>query len=248
MKRKAVGFLIVAAFAIALTGCNFNLFGALDKLKVPNADELLNMATNNAADFVSQVQDYVDSGSVTADNADSVVAALEDVYASPPDTETGQKAAVLAGEISITAHPETKLVVDNVVGAFTAMMDPNYVAPTGETDTEVLVKGLFPTTDTDFHSIYTNLQSAAAAYKDFADTIDTNNDGIVDSTDSASWVDDAEKRDIATYGIVSIAVTTIDETTLHNFLYGSGDLGSTDPVNDSTELLALLDFANISLQ
>ena len=248
MKKIAVAAAAVLAFAIVLSGCQFNLFGVLDTIKIPSAGDLLTAASENAKGFVSDVQDYIDSGAVTEDNADDVVAALENVYTSQPDSETGQRAALLAGEISITADPETKQVVDNVVGTFTAMMDPDYVPPSGDSDTEALLRGLFPPDDTDFSSIYDNLTHAAKAYKKFAGTIDTDGNGAVD--DPPKWIEKSEyfeKGDVVTYAIVSIAVTAFDEQTLHDFLYGSGDLGATDPVNDAPELLALLDFAEVSL-
>lgn len=97
MRKIAVGF-IIAAFAIVISGCDFNLFSELDKIDVPSRQALLDKASNNGSDFVNDVQDYIDSGSITEENADDVVDALKTVYDAPPDTETGQKAAVLAGK------------------------------------------------------------------------------------------------------------------------------------------------------
>lgn len=243
MKKTAVAAITVLAFVIVFSGCDFNLFEAIDTVKVSIPD-IATATSDQVKAFVDDVKDYIDSGAITEENAGEVVDALEVVYSDPPDVQTGQEAAILAGEISITADPETKAVVDNVVSTFTAMMDPDYTPPGDDSDTEALLRGLFPEDDTDFHTIYTNLKTASKAYKDFAATIDTNGDGVVDT--DAAWIESSEKGDIATYAIVSIAVTTISETDLHSFLYGNGDL-TEDPVNNSNELLALLDFAGISL-
>ncbi len=196
MKKTAGGLLVVAAFAIALTGCTFNLFGALDKLKVPDATDLMNMAKGNAADFVSKVQDYLDSGSVTEDNAGDIVTALEDVYTSTPGTETGQKAAVLAGEISITAHPETKGVVDGVIGTVMDAINTN-----SDVDPETLIQNIFPPdlTQAGLTKILDNLTTAANAYNSFGNN----------TTGAKEWMSGGEIGDVAQYAAVSMGVADI---------------------------------------
>ncbi len=196
MKKKVVGFLIVAALVIVLSGCNFNLFKALDTIKVPSANDLLKNASSDAKEFVSDVQDYVDSGAITEDNADGVVDALKDVYTNPPDTETGQKAAVLAGEISITAHPETKLVVDNVIGTITDTINAG-----GDVDPQTLIQNIFPKdlTQTDLTGILDNLTAAADAYNSFG----SNTAGAKD------WMSGGDIGDVAQYAAVSMAVASI---------------------------------------
>ncbi len=246
MKKKAITAAVVLAFAIAFSGCKFNLFSSLDTLKI-SIPNFKTASSDSIKQFVNDVQKYVDEGA-NIDNTKEVVDALTIVYTNPPDIETGQRAAILSGDISITADPKTKDVVDKVVSTMTEISDPDYQPPDNESDTEALLKGLFPKDDSDFSTIYDNLKTAAAAYTDFAKTIDTDGDGKVDDPDNAAtWIQGSEKGDIATYAIVSIAVTTFDEKTLHDFLYGKGVLGSTDPVNNSNTILALIDFSGLDI-
>lgn len=219
MKKIAVTAAAVLAFVIVLSGCQFNLFGALDTIKVPSAADLLNAASENAKGFVSDVQDYIDSGAITEDNADDVVAALEDVYTTPPDTQTGQEAAVLAGEISITAHPATKGVVDGVIS--TAMDTLN---AGGTIDPQTLVSDIFPPdlTQAGLTSILDNLTRAADAYDSFG----------TDTTGADAWMSSSEIGDVTQYAVVSMAVADIRDqlTTQH-----SGDQTAAD-----ADLMALI--------
>ncbi len=196
MKKIAVAAAAVLAFAIVLSGCQFNLFGVLDTIKIPSAGDLLTAASENAKGFVSDVQDYIDSGAVTEDNADDVVDALENVYTSQPDSETGQRAAVLAGEISITSDPETKQVVDGVIE--TAMDTLN---AGGDIDPETLIRDIFPPdlTQAGLTSILDNLTQAADAYDSFG----THTAGADD------WMSSSEIGDVTQYAVVSMAVADI---------------------------------------
>ncbi len=206
MKKIAVTAAVVLTFAIVFSGCQFNLFGTLDTVKVPSAADLLNAASADAKGFVSDVKDYMDSGAITEDNADDVVDALEDVYTSEPGTQTGQEAAVLAGEISITADPATKGVVDGVIE--TAM---NALNAGDDIDPETLIANIFPDnlTQSGLTSILDNLTRAADAYNSFGTNI----------TGADTWMSSSEIGDVTQYAAVSMAVASIRDQTSDSDLY-----------------------------
>lgn len=197
MRKIAVGF-IIAAFAIVISGCDFNLFSELDKIDVPSRQALLDKASNNGSDFVNDVQDYIDSGSITEENADDVVDALKTVYDAPPDTETGQKAAVLAGEISIDSDPGTKEVVDSVISTVMDALNAG-----GEVDPEDLISDIFPSdlSQAGLTEILDNLAQAADAYNDFGS----------DTAGADEWMSGGEIGDVAQYAVVSMVITDIRE-------------------------------------
>ncbi len=196
MKRTAVGFCVVAVFVIILAGCSFNLFESFDKVDVPSAAVLLDMANTDADNFVSQVQDYIDSDSITENNAGDVIAALENVYTTVPATETGQKAAILAGEISITADAATEQVVDNVIETVLDTLDAG-----GDIDPDTLVAAIFPSSldQSGLTSILDNLTRAADAYQVFGANI----------TGADEWMSGGEIGDVAQYAAVSMGVASI---------------------------------------
>lgn len=246
--KKMLVLGVTAFLLIALSSCQFNLFAAFDKIEIPNAAELLVKAQEDPADFVSDVQDYVDSDSITEDNADDIVAALEYVYTTQSG-ETGERAAVLAGEISIDSDPDTKLVVNNIVSSVTEAMDSD-----DDPDPEVIISGIFPSdmTQAEFTEILANLSSAAAAYEDFAASIDgVPADGIA-NPGAAPWMSSAEAGDMVQYAVVAIIITDISSAVGSGVLYDSVINGTDipdgdydDPFTDNNAMKALLDFAGL---
>ena len=261
MKKITVGLFIIVAVGIALTGCNVNIFAAMDTVPVPTAENMAAAAAENASGFIGDVMDYLDSGSITGGedgNVDEIVAVLEDIYTGVIDQPIGmpdsewveiqQEAAVLAGTVSIESNPDAVVVVDKVIGTVTDMMAPDYVAPEGESETEALLTGLFPEDEDSFNAVYDSFAAASGAYIDFAGSIDTDDDGVVDDPDAAAlWIEGEEKGDMVMYAVISIAVSTIPKETLYEALFGEGDIGEADPLNNASELLALLDFAGMEI-
>ena len=259
--KKILTLGIAALMLITLSSCQFNLFTAFDKIDIPSAAELSSKATSDPDGFVDDVQEYVDSDSITEDNADDIALALADVYddaavkpAGMTDAEwedVQQKAAVLAGEIIIDNDPDIQYVVDNIVSSVTDALEA------GVSDPETIIMSIFPPnmTPSEFSAILANLSNAAAAYKDFAASIDNNPaDGIAD-VGAADWMSSAEAGNMVQYAVVAIIITDINdaaavsETDLYNLvMYGTDipDVNFTDPFS-TNELTALLDFAGLAL-
>ena len=78
--KKIIAMGIAVLVLITLSGCQFNIFAAFDKIDIPGAAELSDKASSDPEGLVEDVQEYVDSESITEDNADAVIAALEVVY------------------------------------------------------------------------------------------------------------------------------------------------------------------------
>ncbi|MCK5199774.1 MAG: hypothetical protein KAR21_15560 [Spirochaetales bacterium] len=250
--KKILTLGIAALVAIVMSGCQFNLFAAFDKLDIPSAAELLDQAETDPEGLVDDVQEYVDSDSITEDNADDIADALAEVYddaAVKPSgmtdaewEEVQQRAAVLAGEIIIDNDPDTRYVVENIVSSVTAALE------SGISDPEAIIGGIFPSdmTQSEFSAILLNLSNAAAAYKDFAGTI---NPGTAD------WMSSAEAGDMVQYAVIAIVITDINadpdvsETELYNSVMYGTDIPDEDYVDpfSTPELIALLDFAGLDL-
>lgn len=254
--KKILTLGIAALVLIVMSGCQFNLFSAFDKLDIPSAAELSNQAATDPEGLVDDVQEYVDSDSITEDNADDIALALADVYddaavkpAGMTDAEweeVQQKAAVLAGEIIIDNDPDTKFVVDNVISSVTAALE------SGTSDPEAIIAGIFPPNMTlsEFSAILSNLSDAAAAYEDFAATI---------ASGTADWMSSAEAGDMVQYAVVAIIITDLataadSVTDLYQFIVDPAVTEiqgytsvSEDPFINSTELIDLLDFAGLAL-
>ncbi len=253
--KKILTLGIAALVLIVMSSCQFNLFAAFDKIDIPSAAELSDMATTDPEGLVDDVQEYVDSDSITEDNADDIADALADVYdnaavkpAGMTDAEweeVQQRAAVLAGEIIIDNDPDTKYVVDNIISSVTDALE------SGTSDPEAIIIGIFPPgmTFSEFSAILQNLNDAAAAYEDFAATIDPG---------TADWMSSAEAGDMVQYAVVAIIVSDLAAATTPQDLFDFIDdpavttipgynSGADDPFNNSSELTALLDFAGLAL-
>ncbi len=229
-----------------MSSCQFNLFAAFDKIEIPSAAELSYQATTDPEGLVDDVQEFVDSGSIDEDNADDVVAALKTVYTAQPATEIGQKAAILAGAISIDSDPEAKDAVNGIVS----------VALSGTTDLTA-IKALFPTDRAEFDALLANMAAAEDAYISFINQLDVAPVyGVVD-TDPAVTLDNVEKGDIAQYAIVSIVITQIafiaGPDNLFAFVADPSATGITayDPVDDDpfdfgASVLALAAYINFA--
>ena len=248
---------IVALVLITLSSCQFNLFASFDKLDIPSAAELLDQADTDPEGLVDDVQEYIDSDSITEDNADDIADALADVYddaavkpAGMTDAEwedVQQKAAVLAGEIIIDNDPDTQYVVDHIVSSVTDALEA------GTSDPEAIITGVFPPNMTyaEFTAILAKLSDASDAYKDFAASIDGDSNGVADPG-AADWMSSAEAGDMVQYAVIAIIITDINASVPPNELYdfivdGTAiTTGYTDPFS-TTKLSALLDFAGLGL-
>jgi len=261
MRKFAMGFFAVAAFTIILSGCDFNLFSAVDTVDVPGLQDLRNKAASDAPGLISDVHDYIDSGAVTEDNSDDIVTALEDVYTSTDPgvaEETKQEAAVLAGEVSITSNPDTKEVVDNVISAL--------VNIDGDSSSQEILSEIFPAdlSREEFYAVLDDFETASDAYIAFADSIVDPNDNTLAAPDAAEWMDGGEIGTVAQYAAVAIIAADIrtiaeDDDALYDFIYnGAADIPNyvedetdpnyNNPIDTVTQLSAILDLANISLQ
>lgn len=247
--KKFLALGLVGLVLINLTGCQFNIFTAFDKIDIPGASNLLEKAESNPKGFVSDVQEYLDSDSITEDNAAGIVAALVVVYASVGG-DIGEQAAILAGEIIIDNNPDTKNVVDSIVSSVTDALDSGE-----ELDPEALLEGIFSSgmTQSEFSDILAVLSTAADAYKNFAASIDSNpTDGVAD-VGAADWMSSAEAGDMVQYAIVAIIITDLNSTVDIDVLYDSVINGTDIPDGDYTdpfdgdELSALLNFAGLEL-
>ena len=262
--KKILALSLVVLMLISLVGCKINIFAALDTVRVPAAEDMLITAGEDPATFLDDVQDYLDSGSMTDEEVIAVVDALETVY--DPETlppadvtavewvEIQQEAAVLAGAISIESDPETVFVVNSVVSALTGMTDES---ASEEMNTDQIIGDLFPPDleEADFYIMLTNFATAADAYSAFASTIDADDDGVADDG-AAEWMEGSEIGDMVQYAIVSIMITEIVSVStpeaLYAFIYDdnvteiAGYNPDTDDPLDINELSALLDLAGIT--
>ena len=260
--KKFLALSIAILVLITLSGCQFNIFAAFDKIEIPSAADLSSKASSDPDGFLDDVNDYVDSESITEDNADAVIAALEDVYddaaiqpAGMSDAEwedIQEEAAVLTGEIAISSDPETKELVDNVVSALTGLSDT--------TTAEDVLAGIFPPnlSEAQFYDILDNLNTAALAYADFAASIDNNPaDGVADDG-AAAWLDSTDAGDLAMYAAVAMIASDIrnlpgvSDADLYNFIYDDSvtTIGTYDEAVDgnpldTNALSAILDLAGI---
>ena len=242
--KKMLVLGLTAFLLIAFSSCQFNLFAALDRIEIPSSSDLNSKASSDPDGFMSDVEDYLESGSITDDNINDVLGVLEGIYSNPPDVETGQEAALLAGEVSLESNPDTVVLMDNVVGILIPVLsneDPE--AP--ELTANDLVASIFTGPEEGFHDVFVSLKSASGAYSSFASSIDADGDGVVDDINTAApGVADEEKVDLAIYAVVSIIAADLGEKVLYDLVYNdvepSGDL-----LNDSMELKALLQFAGL---
>ncbi len=250
--KKILTMGIVALVLITMSSCQFNLFAAFDKIEIPSVAELESEASNNPAGFVSDVEDYIENNflendDVTDAQVNAIVSSLDTIYSNEGATETGQQAATLAGEIIIDSDPDTKYVVDNIVSSVTEALE------SGSTDPEVIISGVFPPSmsQLEFAAILVNLSDASDAYKDFATSIDVDDNGSADP-DSADWMSSGEAGDMVQYAVISIIITdiraSVPELELYNFIKDGTAIttGYTDPFSTNA-LSALLDFANLGL-
>jgi hypothetical protein len=248
--KKYFTLSIVALVLITLSGCQFNLFTEFDKIEIPSAAEMSSKADSDPDGFLDDVNDYVDSESISEDDAAGIIDALEIVYGDVGNSpEVQEQAAVLAGEIAISSDPETKELVDNIVSALTGLTDTT----TGD---EVLI-GIFPENLTidQFTDILDNLETAALAYADFAASIDdAPADGEADDG-AAAWLDSTGAGDLAMYAAVAMISTGIrdfadNDDAIYDFIYNDApdisgyDDGTENPL-DSDKLSAILDLAGI---
>ncbi len=254
--KKMLVLGVTAFLLIALSNCQFNLFAAFDRIDIPGATELNAKASSNPDGFVSDVSDYVDNNflenpDVTTVQVDAIVTNLETIYTTSPDTQTGQQAAVLAGEIIITSDPVTSSVVNGVVGAVS-----DALAAGGTIDPDTLISSIFPE-DLDLvglQNILNDLDDAAAAYANLAPTLAGNDPEMTSG----------EVGDMAQLAVVALAISDLrnqvnDDTDLLNFITSSGSdplavtltnpLDTTDGAASSyeSELQDILTFSGLAL-
>ncbi len=237
--KKILTLGIVALVLITMSSCQFNLFAEFDKIEIPSVADLNAKANSDPDGFLDDVNDYIESDSITEDDADDIVSVLEDLYNGiiVSDPEAQQEAAILAGAISINSDPEAKDAVNEIVS----------IALAG--DAELIdIKALFPTNEIEFYKMLDSMAAASAAYLEFESTLDGNGDPLIPLTD-------VERGDIAQYAIVSIVITEIatavDPADLYSFVTDpTADTlpGYVDPFDSggSVDILqSYLDFAGI---
>jgi hypothetical protein len=201
--KKILTLGIVALVLVTMSSCQFNLFAAFDRIEIPSVAALSSKASTDPDGFVSDVEDYVENNfleneDVTSAQVDQVVAELVTIYGTPPDVETGQQAAVLAGEIIINRDPVTAGVVNGVIGAVT-----DALAAGGTIDPDTLVDAIFPANLdlAGLQNILDDLDAAALAYADFAATIS--------GAGTADWMTSGEVGDVVQLAVVAMVVSSI---------------------------------------
>ncbi len=255
MRKIAMGFFAVAVFAIILSGCDFNLFSAVDTVDVPSRSDLMSKAASDAPGLISDVHDYIDSGAVTAGNVGDVAAALKKVYENdtvPPKTR--EEAAVLAGNVYMESDENASVVVNNIVSTL-------FDTDNGSSEAKDILKDIFKGEDgkllskEKFTSVVKSFQAAAGGYNKFAGLIDDGNGKA--SKGAASWMDGSEKGDVVQYAVVSIVTDTIVEAiggdidALYYFVSGKSETldgydENSDPLDTINNVKVLLDFAGFS--
>lgn len=248
--KKILTLGVVALVLITMSSCQFNLFAAFDKIEIPSAADLSSKAGSDPDGFVSDVEEYVDSGSITEDNADAVVSALVAVYSDPTaDIPTQQKAAVLVGEIAISSDPKTSAVVNGVISAVSDTLTTGIAI-----DPDTLIASIFEgITAEDIPGILADLDKAALAYADFAANLGTDPD-----------MTSGEVGDMAQLAVISLIVSDLkiqageaglisaitDGTPLVQQSDGSpilNPLDLTDGTDYAAELDAILTFAGLDI-
>ena len=249
--KKLLALSIAALVLITLSSCQFNLFAAFDRIEIPSVADLNAKASSDEEGFVSDVEDYIENDfleneDVTDEQIDAIVANLETIYTTPPDVETGQKAAVLAGEIIINSDPDTSFVVNGIIGAVSDALSAN-----GTIDPDTLIASIFPDNIdlAGLQNILDDLDQAALAYADFATT--------VSSGGTADWMSSGEVGDMVQLAVVSLVVSDlraqVGEDALLDAINNGTALTVTNPLDTTgtslydDELVAILTFSGLAL-
>ncbi len=249
--KKILALGVVVLVLIALSGCQFNLFTELDRIEIPSTADLNAKAASDESGFVSDIEDYMDNNflendAVTDEQITAIVTNLKTIYTTPPDIQTGQQAAVLAGDIIINSDPVTSGVVGGVIGAVTDALSTG-----GTIDPTTLVSSIFPANLdlAGLSSILNNLDQAAMAYADFA--------GTVSGGGTADWMTSAEAGDVVQMAIISLVVSDLRSQVASDQILLDAINGGTLSVNDpfdsasgslyATEMADLLAFAGLDL-
>ena len=242
---------LVALVLISLSGCQFNIFAEFDKIEIPSAADLSSKASSDPGGFLDDVNDYIESDSISEGDAAGIIDALVIVYSDGGNSpEVQEEAAVLAGEIAISSDPETKELVDNIVSSLTGLSDT--------TTAEEVLAGIFPAnlSLTQFSDILDNLDTAAAAYVVFAASIDNPPDGVAD-VGAAAWLDSTDAGNLAMYAAVAMISSDVrgfatSDVALYDFIYDDNiiiidgyDEGTDGNPIETNALRAILDLAGI---
>ena len=199
--RKYLTLGIVALFLISLSGCQFNLFTEFDKIEIPSAAEMSSKADSNPDGFLDDVNDYIESDSITEDDADGIIDALEIIYLDGGNSpEVQEKAAVFAGKLIIDYDPAASSVVNGILGTVTDVLDSG-----GTVTPETIIADVFPSNLSlvGLQSILNVFDQAADAYS----VLDNDGDGVVDS--GGDWMSDSEVGDMTFYAITSLVISDL---------------------------------------
>lgn len=231
MRKYAVLIAITAMILLLFSGCTGNLFMEWDRPEVASAAEMNDKADNDPDGLLSDIEDYLEGGTVDEENADNVLTALNTVY----NNETGDtkaQAALLMGEVALEKDENAGEFVNNVGNA----VDQIEGIET-EDDAMNIIKSLVPdgvlADETAFSDMISSLVESADGYLKLGTELDS---GTIDTD---SFMEAGDYGTTTQQGVITAAVTAVLDS-----LDGTlGNLDSGDTI-DQTDIDTLYGLVN----
>ncbi len=199
---------------------------------MPNLNDLVDKASSDAKGFVSDVQDYVDSGAITTkEDADNVVIALKEIYKpeSTADKSDKLEAASLAGEIIIDTNDNASKVVGNITDVLSTAINSKTLDNTDPADFIDAIFNGNPDDSSDdvtinnvddLTKILNVFDQAALAYEEASKYV------------GFSTLDSDKKGDLVVYASISLVVASVRNEVGDQALYNAIKGGSITITHD----------------
>jgi hypothetical protein len=254
MMKSKLGYAIVLLAILSLSGCELmfqlvgtNVFAGLDVVKVDLDVTAADLnSKEKQEDYIDDVEAALDTGYLDEeDNADTVVTVLTDIYQDTGnDEQVREEAALLAGEVILETNILAYTAVNNLSGIIESVSDGT---SSGENFVETAMAGIFGegATAAEIEAVLLTFQEAAAAYRAYADLLDSS-DTVPDEA-----VQPALMVIVADTLISAVGIPALTDAIVNNTLGGLSAINDvfdqTDDVISSTDdqLQALIDFSFI---
>lgn len=257
--KKAAGVLIPLILASLLAGCaelfEFNLFKALDPIKMPDAALLSEMESEEG---ISGVLDYLEAelGSPSfiekLEEEPGSYGAIEDYLIDHKgNSEDGQRATVLLADLYLRTNGGEEFVNNSV----TAAINGDFDSLTGQNAADFLegfLPGLIPDSALSSISAFTDFLDALSAanqeYHVFAASLDINPvNGVPDNVPDNVNLGDVVQKAIITQVVVE-ARSVVSDADLYTIAQGGNvtdlDIFTVNPLEDS-DIELIMDAAGI---
>ncbi|MEX2445489.1 MAG: hypothetical protein WD492_17955 [Alkalispirochaeta sp.] len=212
-RRVAVPALAMSVI-VSITGCSNlltgNMFSNFDG--PPSASDLTsrfgddngNVSTEDANDFVNELDDAAGSSRFFDDLSDGdrtdLASSLESVYlndgADGPDTETRQRAAVLAADVTLRGADSGE-TINNVANVLTSSDGPESFSDPAQLMDQIIPAGARNDSKA-IQRILDDMVTAAGAYDALGASLkDEDDDGAVDGPEGTNMAEVAQKAAVA---------------------------------------------------